>query len=412
MRAGEDLDLERFEFFDARAGAVRQCMTVKVLIHRGCGLGVATPLSCHVRLCPDCERARVGRLLDRFDAATAEMQRPVFLTLTTRNVAPGELAEALKRQRCALAKIRRRAMFVGGRCRSQWAATGPDGEPDGGPRHPCHAPVAASDCCAPRCAQGCGMRGGGEHAVQCSRGCPTRTGRHRSRCLIHPPVVTHGHGCPVECPHAGHDIGSNCPDFEHKPVVGGVAAVDLTWSETDGGTWHPHLHALIDAPWIDWAELRDVWQAATCTVRSCKHGRSTRCNGSWMVWIKAVSTDDDDDRRGAIREVLKYVAKPHGILDSGDVDRIGEYLWATRRLKLVSGFGRFYHLQVEEDEPDDDQIEIPGFGFQKHYVRRICPNCGVETTSDDWLNPDWRPRTEAHPMAGGGYAWRPPPAAT
>jgi hypothetical protein len=167
----------------------------------------------------------------------------------------------------------------------------------------------------------------------------------------------------------------------------------------------------MDADWIGWAEMRDMWQALTCTTPGCRHGASSRCTGSWMVWVKAVETDDEDLRRGAIREVLKYVAKPHGIVDSGDADRIGEYLWATRRLKLVSGFGRFYHLQIDEDEPDRDEIVVPGFGFEKHYVPRICPHCRVATTADDWLSPDRRPRTEARRLADGTYGWRPPPLA-
>ena len=223
--------------------------------------------------------------------------------------------------------------------------------------------------------------------------------------------MPHADGCPADCPHVGHDTALNCPEFEHAAVTGGVAAVDLTWSETDGGTWHPHLHDLMDAPWINWAEMRDAWQAATCTTPRCRHGRSSRCSGSWMVWVEAVPTDDDERRRGAIREVLKYVAKPHGILDSPDAERIGEYLWATRRLKLVSGFGRFYHLQIEDDDPGEDIIEVPGFGFEKNYVPRICPGCGQETTADDWLYPDRRPRTEALPGADGRYRWRPPPGA-
>ncbi len=188
-----------------------------------------------------------------------------------------------------------------------------------------------------------------------------------------------------------------------------MAAVDLTWSETDGGTWHPHLHVLMDAPWISWAEMRDTWQAVTCTTAGCRHGRGSDCTGSWMVWVEGVPSDDENRRRGAIREVLKYVAKPHGIIDSGDPDRVGEYLWVTHRLKLVSGFGRFYHLQIEEDAPGDDEIVVPGFGFARHYVPRICWHCGQATTADDWLDPAIRPRSEAIRLPDGRYGWRPPP---
>jgi hypothetical protein len=194
-------------------------------------------------------------------------------------------------------------------------------------------------------------------------------------------------------------------------VIGGVAAVDLTWSETNDGTWHPHLHVLMDAPWLSWAEMRDAWRALTCITPRCKHGASGRCTGSWMVWVEAVPVGDEQRRRGAIREVLKYVAKPHGIIDSGDPDRIGEYLWSTRRLRLVSGFGRFYHLQIEEEDPGDDEILVPGFGFERYRVRRVCWYCGAATTSGDWLHFDIRPRRDAFRLPDGRYGWWPPPEA-
>ena len=65
MRAEADLDRARFEFFDAKVAACLDCATVRVFVHRDCGAGVATPRSCHVRGEPDCERARVARLLER-----------------------------------------------------------------------------------------------------------------------------------------------------------------------------------------------------------------------------------------------------------------------------------------------------------------------------------------------------------
>ena len=76
-------------------------------------------------------------------------------------------------------------------------------------------------------------------------------------------------------------------------VAGGVVACDLTFNE-ETMTWHPHLHALMDSPWINWGEMRDTWQAITCHRQHCRHGRSSRCEGSWSVWVEAVSRDDPD----------------------------------------------------------------------------------------------------------------------
>jgi hypothetical protein len=164
----------------------------------------------------------------------------------------------------------------------------------------------------------------------------------------------------------------------------------------------------MDSPWIDWGEMRDTWQVITCRRKHCRHGWSNRCEGSWSVWVEAVSADDPAARRGAIREVLKYVAKPHGIVDSLDPERIGEYVWATRRQRLVSGFGSLYRVQVEEAEPPrEDELVIGGLGFQTYRVPRVCPTCLVVTTEDDWHFPVVYRRLEVHRLPSGRYAWSP-----
>jgi len=122
-----------------------------------------------------------------------------------------------------------------------------------------------------------------------------------------------------------------------------------------------------------------------------------------------VSRDDPEARQGAIREVLKYVGKPHGIIDSLDPERIGEYLLATRRQRLVSGFGSFYRVQVDEAEPPrEDELVIGGLGFQTYRVPRVCPTCGAVTTEDDWGFPVVHPRLQAQRLPSSRYyAWHP-----
>lgn len=401
-RAAGDFDYERAHWFDERAGALRQCNTVQVFLHRGRGHGVATPLSCHVRGCPDCERGRVGRLVGRFDELAAGMVRPVFWTWTLRNVPPGELAPGLAAVKKAFTRLRRRSIFRGGACRWRWR--------DGGPGHPCHPPVAADECGAD---------------------CPTRTGRRTFRCPTHPPRQVHANGCPLTCDHRDHDRHRNCPDFAHRKVAGGVAAVEVTWSKSDG-SWHPHLHALVDAPWIAWSEMRDQWVALTCTTVGCRHvctdcraiaslescrscsgGQHPRCTGAWSVWVEALP-DSPEARAGAIREVLKYVGKPAGITDSLDPDRIGEFVWSTRSLKAVSGFGELWR----KEKPDDDGLEradelVIRFGFARYYVPKTCPHCREVTTEDDWAGPMARDRLGAVRIEGSRFfGWADPPPAS
>lgn len=391
-------------WFDERSAALRECTFVRVIEHRGTDHGVARPLACHVRGCPDCERTRAARIVARYDGLAADMSRPVMWTWTVRNVPQGELERGLRELRKAFGKLRRRAIFRGGRCRWRWS--------DGTPGHPCHPPVPAADC---------------------TDACPTRTGRRAVRCPVHPPSFAHPNGCPRSCPHHGHDRRANCPAFEHAPVVGGVVSGEVTWSEDDR-SWHPHLHALIDSPWIAWSEMRDLWRSLTCTTAGCRHactrcrgiaapatadrcarcggtGTEPICTGAWSVWVEAIPQDDDERRRGAIREVLKYVGKPGGLVDSLDPERIGEYLWATRRQRLVTGWGSLYRIQDDEAEPAGaDELVIRGFGFGSYRVPRICPCCGAVTTEDDWLVPFRRPRLEAVRLEGTRlFGWRRPP---
>lgn len=409
-RADARSDFDRFRWFDAKAAAVRDCSKVRIVPHVGTDHGVATPISCHVRGEPDCERARVARLLERHDAAVLEAERPVFLTLTSRNAPRGGLEDARKRQAKHHDKLRRRALIRGGRCRHMWRFRDRTGELDGAPFHPCHPPLPALDCRPPSCAPGCPARGDrrAEHGPACTQGCPTRTGLRRSRCQEHRPAELHRNGCPRSCEHRGHRRDRNCPDFAHGKVAGGIASFDITFNETAADPWNLHLHMLLDAPaWIDWAELRDTWQAITCDRQGCPHGWDPACTGAWMVWIVKVDASDEDARHRAIREVLKYVAKPHGIVDSLDPSRVEEYLWATRHQRIAQGWGTWYAIRLEDDEPDVDHHVIR-IGFSSYRVPKVCPICQVLTGEDDWGWPFERGRLEATRLARG-YGWRHPP---
>ncbi len=412
-RASERFDFARWRWFDGKAGALRDCTQVRVVPHARTGHGVARPISCHVRGCPDCERARVGRLLARHDEAAATASRPVFWTLTARNGRAGELGDRRRELARSFVRIRRRAIFRGGRCRWRWRERGPTGELDGAPGHPCHQPIPHPDCRPPRCAPACpaaGRRVATGHLAACDRGCPTRTGLHQSHCPTHRPRIVHPDGCPRVCPHAGHRRDRNCPDFRHEPVTAGIAAFDVTWSDGALAPWNVHLHMLLDAPWVGWAEMRDHWQAVTCRRSGCRHGWDPACEGSWMVWVVAVDRSDADRRHAAVREVLKYVGKPHGIVDSLDPDRVEEYLWALRGQRVVTGWGAWRAVQEDDDGPAEADSWRIRLGFSVVVVPRICPICHAVTEEADWGIPLWADRLAVTPLEGGLYGWRSPPA--
>jgi hypothetical protein len=450
--AAQDLDYALAHWFDEQAARVRDCANVRVVPHVGCSSqgGSATPFSCHVRGEPDCERARAGRLVAEYTRHAVKADDPKFLTLTIANVPIGELATGIARITAALSKLKRRSIIGGGPCRNMWPERGPTGERDGAPVHPCHSPEPSPGCRGPKCAPGC-KRGAvpyADHQDDCDLGCPTRTGRHQSRCQVHPPHLTHAEACPPDCRHVRHRKDRNCPDFKHRPVVGGISAIDLTFNEAER-SWHPHLHCLIDGPWIIWAELSRVWLDLTCTSPRCRHERlpsgspDPDCMGSFMVWISNVPTDEEGRVAGAVREVLKYVAKPHGVVDSLDPGRIGEYLLAMRGRRTVTGWGTFADASAKKRcpkacppncpkvarkwcQPHDcpnahrgscaahrprgtDVHEIDGV-FQRLYVPKICPSCGAQTGPEDWATPVSRSRLESFRDRCGHYGWRPPAA--
>jgi hypothetical protein len=447
--AAEDHDYARAFWFDERAAAVRDCANVRVLPHLDCpkGGGAASPISCHVRGEPDCERIRAGRFVELYVAHARRASAPKFMTLTTRNVGIGELGCGLTAIAAAFTKLRRRSILAGGPCRSAWPNCGPTGEPDGAPMHPCHSPEPHPDCPRPRCAPGC-KRGSvpfADHSPDCEPGCPTRTGLRQSACRVHPPRVTHPDGCPPSCEHAGHRRDRNCPGFAHGPFLGGITATDLTFNEAEA-SWHPHSHSLLDGPFLLWAELSQTWRAVTCATQGCRHGRlpdgswDPACSGAWMVWLAAVPTDDEERLVGSVREVLKYVAKPHGIVDSLDPDRIAEYVWALRHRRTVAGWGSFADASVrarcpkrcpadcpkairkwcpDHDCPNAhrrrclDHRPLPADVMEIEVwsgtilVPKVCPSCGAETHREDWCVPFARPRLESFPGPDGHYGWQP-----
>ena len=224
-----------------------------------------------------------------------------------------------------------------------------------------------------------------------------------------------------------------CRTCVHRPVAGGVYSIEITW-RPDRGDWHPHLHALMDTPWIAWSELRDAWRAVTCDairraerktagatgrLPRCTHPADERglavdpCRGASIVWVNAVQ-GDGEARQRAIRETLKYVTK--GLLDrdgkivaSAGPPELAELLLAIRKRRLVSGWGSLRNVHDDDSEPDPDEILL-GEDVQAEFrgLPRRCPSCGGEAL---WELPVTVQRRACRPMPNGRLSWRPPPAA-
>jgi len=404
---------------DGWSAGLELCRTGRPVRERNCGHYGFAPSSCDVRMCPDCERARSARLVGRYGEIGATMAHSKLVTLTLPNVRPGELRPALGVLLDAFAHLRRQAIIAGGSCKRAHRQLAYD-DVDQGEHHgsgdkvePCSHPphrreLAAAGSC--RCA----------------------------RCLE------------VDVIRTGERVTANgCPRCHHEPVTGGVYGVEVTWSprrpathpkgykETDD--WHPHIHAVIDAPYIVQSELADAWCAVSCdAVRRaerkaaglagplprCEHPdgaeakRLAGCRGGWVVDIRAIAGEPGSaTQRDGIREALKYVSK--GLLDRDNQllpgagpRELAELLLAIRGRRLVAGWGSFRNVHDDADDAAPDTIAVYTGEVDVHdhpivlYMPKVCPFCGAEA---DWEADSARvPRVQCRRTAAGVLTWQPP----
>ena len=451
---------------DRMAEAVAGCREVRTFRNAVCGRHLAQPMSCDVRLCPDCERARNAAYLRRVAGVAGQMARAVFVTLTVPNVPAGYLGMGVDILTDAWSRLRRTALFAGGPCRN------PHQDPDDRPtperatlaphREACrHAPHREPDA---RACVACGRR----RRLHVDGGCT---------------FAPKSCACPRCVP---------CRRCVHGAAAGGTAALEVTFSPRTG--WHPHLHVVADLPdYLPHAELRDAWRASTCDAyraavardegyqrsagyrrperrpavklercahladangrpadtrcaaghgwravdaeRCPHHDRSMaapcgsrgepipepeRCRGASIVWI-ARARDKDGATAGesAVREAIKYATK--GLLGKDGTlapaitarpELLGEVLLVLRNRRLVNGFGTFHGIT---DDPDDPAAEPDTVGVDtgELYDRtgatilvrlpRLCP-CGCGEAL--WEYVGRRPRGACLP-GPGNRLWYP-----
>jgi hypothetical protein len=116
-------------------------------------------------------------------------------------------------------------------------------------------------------------------------------------------------------------------------VAGGVSFIELKFN-AEKQRWHPHVHAIMEAAWIDRNYLSKRWLEITGT--------------SWRVDIKRAENTDH-----VIRYLCQYGAKPlhHGFID--DPDRLDEAIATLKGRHLCTVFGRWRDWRLT----DHDQHE-------------------------------------------------------
>lgn len=234
----------------------------------------------------------------------------------------------------------------------------------------------------------------------------------------------------------------------HGEVAGGVYSIEVTRGR-DGRSWHPHVHVLMDSPWMLQAEVRSAWRAVTCDAirklelgaagkrgrkvgegarpariarcahRADEHGRPLDgCRGASIVWVEAVKGEPGSpERRRALAEVLKYTTG--GLVKDGKLAAgitpgdLGELLLSLRNRRLVAGWGAWRHVQ--DDDPEDETPEgetvmvdtgarnAAGLIIYQRMPAK-CPHCAQPAM---WELPIVVPRAACSPGPAGLLGWRP-----
>jgi hypothetical protein len=152
--------------------------------------------------------------------------------------------------------------------------------------------------------------------------------------------------------------------FYGPRIRGGIYALEAV---NTGRGWHVHAHAVIDADYLDQAELSRVWLRIT--------------GDSQIVHIRQAYSP-----QGALKYILKYLSKPPAVPEG----LLGAYETALKGVRLLHPFGRL-------------------FGWAAPRVRRACHQCGGTVWRLISLWTEWPPdhviEREPSPLLGA-----PPPA--
>lgn len=124
-----------------------------------------------------------------------------------------------------------------------------------------------------------------------------------------------------------------------RSIRGGVWFFQIHRAKSDD-LWHPHLHCVIDSPWIDKYELSTAWELVTKTSK--------------IIDIKEVK-----DESKMAEYVARYAARP-SLLSSLDVRARIELAEALHGKRLVGCWGSARSISLRPSRPADadDWIDV------------------------------------------------------
>lgn len=113
-----------------------------------------------------------------------------------------------------------------------------------------------------------------------------------------------------------------------KHVVGGVWVIEVKQGRKEG-TWHAHLHMLVDGVFFTQSTLADEWNRVT--------------GDSQIVHIRKVHTTE-----GVANYVTKYVSKPCDFNAMSD-EEIAIYAESMKGRRMMGTIGKLHAAKIEEE---------------------------------------------------------------
>lgn len=169
-------------------------------------------------------------------------------------------------------------------------------------------------------------------------------------------------------------------------VRGGAAFLEIKWSDK-AQRWHPHLHILADAKFIEQGLLSQAWRSIS--------------RDSYIVDIRRVKNIEV-----AGHYVTKYASKPLNMTFASSPDLLDEAVRALKGRRLCLCFGEWYGTPLNSSE--DEDLDLDG----KEKFHAFCP---LEDLLDKATSGD-RAAIDILKLAGLETLWRglvlgtPPPS--
>lgn len=130
-------------------------------------------------------------------------------------------------------------------------------------------------------------------------------------------------------------------DHWKERVRGGAIMLEIKYSKSSGGHWHPHYHLIAHGKYIEKQWLRDAWRLIT--------------RDSDQVDIKRVK-----EIREALGYVTKYASKPMDGSFTTKPHLLREAMKTLKGRRLCACFGTWYGTPLHDDDEVTDE-EIPTF---------------------------------------------------